>query len=98
MTNEAMSSCNSAPGEVPVFTCHVIVSGPDDAGRYRAVAAQFPDLSAEGPSERHVLAEITQSFKIRLAWRIARGEAISGAEQPVQPAPGDRERWIPVHL
>ncbi|MBL8830339.1 MAG: hypothetical protein JNM18_25400 [Planctomycetaceae bacterium] len=96
--SEIVSSCNSAPGEVPVFTCHVIISGPDAAGRLHAVAAQFPDLKVEGANERDVLSQMTQQFKVRLAWNLARGEAIPWAEQPLQAAPGDRERWIPIHL
>lgn len=83
---------------VPVFSCHVILSVPDESGRRRARVSNLPNLTAIGASEREVLMAIVKQFKSTVQEWTASGQPIPWSETPDQPAPGELERFIPVHL
>lgn len=95
---DPLSSCTAPPGATPVFNCRVIVSGPDEQGRYHAVAAQLPIAKGEAGSEREALSQVAQTFKAHVGWHHRRSEPIPWTEPPLTAAPTDRERWIPIHL
>jgi len=83
---------------VPVFDCHVLLSGPDDAGRYRARAANLDGVTGGGTSERQTLLSVVTAFKAVVGDFHRNGEPIPWKEPPETPVPGEVERWIPVHL
>ncbi|MCA8999415.1 MAG: hypothetical protein KDA80_20640 [Planctomycetaceae bacterium] len=82
---------------VPVFDCHVIVSGPDDAGVLHGRVSNLPEIQASARDERHLLQILVKAFKATLIRAQAEGKTISWSERsPLEP--GERQRWIPVHL
>jgi len=83
---------------VPVFDCHVILSGPDEAGHYQARAANLEGVVGGGPSERQALLSIVTAFKAVVADYHRNNEPIPWKQPPDSPAPDESERWIPVHL
>lgn len=84
--------------EIPVFNCHVLLSGPDEGGRYTARTANLQGVVGGGRSEREALLSVTTAFKAILVDHRRNGEPIPWQDPPESPAPGERERWIPVHL
>ena len=104
MTSEFLKQhgdgCDPAntPAAVPVFDCHVILSGPDETGQYKARAANLRGVTGGGTSERAALLSITTAFKAIVADHHRNGEAIPWQEPHETPKNGESERWIPVHL
>ena len=98
MSSEQFDSLPIASGSsVPVYDCHVLLSGPDESGAYRARLAAFDGITATGSTERDVLLAIVKAFKDRLIRLSEAGEKIPW-KTTESPAPGEVERWIPVHL
>ena len=83
---------------VPVFNCLVILSSPDKHGHRRGRVANFPGITAEGTSERDILAALMKSFKAAIQQHSKSGQQIPWIDPPESPAPGEVERFIPVHL
>jgi hypothetical protein len=84
--------------DVPVFNCHVYLSPPDERGTIHARAASLADLQAEGRNEREALRNIVARFKETLAGYLARQEPIPWLAAPHQLAPGEMQRFVPVHF
>lgn len=84
--------------DVPVFDCHVILSGPDEAGKYSARAANLRGATGGGTTERQALLSVTTAFKAIVADHYRNGESIPWVDPPETPRDGEVERWIPVHL
>lgn len=84
--------------DIPVFTCHVLLSGPDEEGRYAARAANLQGVVGGGHSERQALLSIATAFKAVLADFRRNGEPIPWQNPPATPTAEEQERWIPVHL
>jgi len=88
-----------SPGPVPVFDCHVLLTKPAAAGDlWRARCAAAPQIAAEGDTERAVLQAIVTRFKFFLHEHRVRNEPIPWTHPEETAAPGELERWIPVHL
>ncbi len=87
-----------APGDVPVFNCHVYLSSPDEQGLITARVATLAGMVAQGRSEREALRNIVQRFKSLVAGHTARGEPIPWLDKPCAKGPGEAERFVPVHL
>jgi predicted RNase H-like HicB family nuclease len=83
---------------VPVFDCHVLLSGPDETGRYTARAANLDGVTGAGGSQRQALLSVVTAFKAVVGDLYRNGEPIPWKEPPDTPAAGEVERWIPVHL
>jgi len=95
------SGCEPDPArqaEVPVFNCHVILSGPDENGTYTARAANLQGVTGGGNTERQALLSVTTAFKAIVADHHRNGEAIPWQDPPESPRSGETERWVPVHL
>src|SRR5262245_39405028 len=84
--------------ETPVYNCVVIVSPRDEQGFVRARCATVAGLEAMGKSERDALSQVVSSFKATIARHLAAGLAIPWVEPPQQPAAGEQQRFIAVHL
>jgi hypothetical protein len=100
-----MSDSNSLPlisvndcSPVPVFNCLVILGKPDENGRRRGRVANLQGITAEGTSERDVMAALMKSFKACLQKYTEASEDIPWIDPPESPAAGEVERFIPVHL
>lgn len=101
----AMSDDSSLPlistdeaASVPVFNCHVILSPATDDGKIVGRAANLPEISASGPTERDVLRSVMQQFKTRVKESMDAGQPVSFLDPPQTPGQGEVERFIPVHL
>lgn len=84
--------------DVPVYNCHVYLSPPDEQGTIAVRAASLAEVSAQGRSEREALRNIVASFKAAVGGYMARGEPIPWLAEPQQPAPGETQRFVPVHF
>lgn len=84
---------------VPVFDCHVILTPPTVAkSRYLARASKLANIEAEGTTEREALLKVVAAFKAKLLKHHQQKTEIPWLDPPLEPQPGDLERWIPVHL
>jgi hypothetical protein len=84
--------------DVPVYNCHVLVAPRDAEGWVVARASNLPEVTARGRSEREALANVVAAFKTAIIRHTAGGGAVPWAAQPIEPQPGDQQRWIAVHL
>jgi hypothetical protein len=82
---------------VPAFGCVVYVADVAGGG-VRARVANLAGIEATADSERGALAKIVPAFKARVAEALARGEPIGWIEPVPEPEPGERRRFVPVHL
>ena len=85
-------------GSVPVYDCHVILTPPDEHGVINARCVTLPSVVANGTTERDTLCSIVDTFKAELRKYHDNDEPIPWATDAKQPAEGEVERWIPVHL
>jgi len=86
-------------GPTPVFDCHVLLTKPSSPGQpWRARCAAAPQVTAEGDSERAVLQTMVSRFRFFLFEHQQRGEPVPWTTPELTAAPGEIERWIPVHL
>jgi hypothetical protein len=84
-------------GPIPVYDCHLYLSGPDEQGVIHARGATLDEIGAEGRSEREVLASAVAKFKAAISGYTATGQAIPWhAPEPIRP--DERQRLIPVHF
>ncbi len=83
---------------VPVYDCHVIISGPDAEGRLTGRVTTLPGLTATARSERELLIQLVREFQKALQRYRSEGRPIPEIERPDAPGPGERQRWVPVHL
>jgi predicted RNase H-like HicB family nuclease len=86
------------PGEVPVYNCLVLLSPPDAEGYLAARCSNLPKVTARGKSRREVLAKVVAAFKAAVARYAGEGRAIPWGAEPLEPAPGEEQLWIAVHL
>ena len=92
------STCGTGTGTVPVFNCIVILSPDVATTRLKGRIANLADISAEGSTEREVLMALTKRFKSIVQDCAQNQRAIPWIEPPEQPAPGEMQRFIPIHL
>jgi hypothetical protein len=92
------SSCQGTAGSVPVYNCVVILRMDPESQRLTATVANLPGLTAEGNSERDLLILLTKRFKAVVQDCLVRNEAIPWIDPAVEPAAGEQQRFIPVHL
>lgn len=88
----------SPPDPVPVYDCHVILSGPDAHGRLTGRVTTLPGLQAAAASERALLTELVRQFKQVLVDCRTAGRPVPWIAHPDAPRGDERQRWIPVHL
>jgi predicted RNase H-like HicB family nuclease len=88
----------SSGGSVPVFNCHACLSTPDAEGWITARSCNLPEVVARGKTEREALAGLVAAFKAVVSRYHTAGEAIPWADSSAKAEPGERERWIAVHL
>ena len=94
-----MPSDHARPlGPVPVFNCHILLSSPNADGQMTARVSNLPHLVAEGTNERLLLQDLVTRFKATIIQHRDLGDDIPWVLPPLSPQPGDRQRWIPVHL
>ncbi|HVC98122.1 MAG TPA: hypothetical protein VND64_30910 [Pirellulales bacterium] len=92
------NASNSPRADVPVYNCHVLVSPRDAEGWIVARSSTLPEVTARGRSEREALANLVAAFKTAILHHTADGGTVPWAAQPLEPRPGDQQRWIAVHL
>lgn len=92
-----MSHLPTSPQNVPVFNCVVHVAPRDADGIVVARVANLPGLEGRGRSEREALTQVVAAFKAAVAAKVAVGETVQLIEPP-QPAGGETQRLIAVHL
>ncbi len=87
------------PGQqsVPVYDCHVLISGPDQDGLLSGVVSNLPEIKATASNERDLLRKITDDFKARVMKYASENQEIPWQANQ-KPEPGQQQRWIPVHL
>lgn len=86
-----------ASDSVPVYDCHVLISGPDESGRLTGIVSNLPEISGTATTERELLRNLTSAFKARILEYREQGMTIPW-EVKKAPPPGQQQRWIPVHL
>ena len=87
------------PGQsVPVYTCHVLVSGPSEQVEYRVSVTSLPGFTATVGNERELLTRLVEQFKRCIIEHRQQGQPVPWIEAPERPANDERQRWIPVHL
>jgi hypothetical protein len=84
--------------DVPVFNCHVYLSPSDERGMITARAASLADITAAGRNEREALRNIVAKFKESIAGYMSRGEPIPWLAAPYPLAPGETQRFVPIHF
>ena len=84
--------------DVPVYNCVVIVSPRDEAGMVCARCATIAGIDAAARSEREALSQVVAAFKATIARHLAADLPIPWIDPPAQPAPGQQQRFIAVHL
>jgi len=89
---------NSSPpaGDVPVFNCLVYVMATETGVRARV--ANLAGFEITAASERTALQKIVPVFKSRVAEIMQSGEPVPWLDPPLAIAPGEQQRFIPVHL
>ncbi len=95
---DELNTSSSQRADVPVYNCHVLVAPPDAEGWIVARSSNLPEVTARGRSEREALANVVAAFKTAIIHHTAGGGAVPWATQPMEPQPGDQQRWIAVHL
>lgn len=90
-------SKHSKPVDVPVFNCIVYVSNDAGSG-VRARVANLSGIECTAASEREALGKIVPAFKKRVSELMKTGASIPWIEPPSPAAPGENERFVPVHL
>ncbi len=88
----------NAPLGVPVFNCVVNVAPPTAEGIVVATVANLAGLSGQGKSEREALAQVVAAFKQTVSRYHTAAEPIPWVNPPTQPAAGETQRLIAVHL
>lgn len=81
---------------VPVFDCHILLSKNDD-GSLTGVVSNLPEVHGTAQNERDLLRKLMNEFKASVSRYTADGKTIPWQETR-KPAPGEQQRWIPVHL
>jgi hypothetical protein len=84
--------------DVPVYNCHVYLAAPDERGSIAARTATLAGITAVGRNEREALRNIVAKFKESIAGHVARGEPIPWVAEPYALAPGETQRFVPVHF
>lgn len=83
--------------DVPVYDCHVLISGPDASGLFTGVVTTLPEIQGTARNERDLLRKLTADFKARIKQYRENNQDIPW--QPRQQPEGEQQqRWIPVHL
>lgn len=83
--------------DVPVFDCHILISGPDEDGVLTGIVSNLPEVQGTATNERDLLRKLTTDFKATVQRYTAEKRTIPW--QPTrQPEPGQSQRWVPVHL
>ena len=83
---------------VPVFNCCIILSKDPSATKVLGRVANLSGLSSIGSTERDVLMQLTKQFKQTVQTLTERGQSIPWIDPPEQPAAGESQRFVPVHL
>lgn len=83
---------------VPVFSCHVILGKPGSDGKSTGRVANLDGITATGSSEREILTAIMKQFRAVVTEYTRESRQIPFRQPPEQPAEGEVERFIPVHL
>lgn len=86
------SSCG-----VPVFDCHILISGPDSEGLLSGRVSNLPQITATARGERHLLQQLVKDFKSEIQKYHRTGQPIPWTPPEVIQE-GERQRWVPVHL
>lgn len=81
----------------PAFGCVVYVRR-NEAGRCVGRVANLEGLTAEGASERDVLASLVKQAKQVLARFVGDGQAIPWVDPPATKEDGEQKRFLPLHL
>jgi hypothetical protein len=90
---------NFSTSPVPVFDCHVLLTKPASPGDpWTARCATATGVTAAAATEREVLQQIVSRFKFFVHDHHLRNEPIPWTTPPLTAAPGELERFIPVHL
>ncbi len=104
MTDHSAGTGDSQPpvvrnlGTVPVYNCHVYLSGSVGSGPITARGASLPEVQATGSTEREALQNVVRAFKETIGRYTAAGQTIPWVDPPLPAAAGDRPRWVPVHF
>ena len=92
------ATCGTGTDSVPVFNCIVILSRDPATARLMGRIANLADIFADGNAERELLMALTKRFKATVQDCVQNQRAIPWIEPPEQPAPGEMQRFIPIHL
>jgi hypothetical protein len=84
--------------DVPVYSCHIYLSPPDERGTITARGATLIEVVAQGRSEREALRNVVQKFKEAIFGYTSRGETIPWLAKPCPAEPGETQRFVPVHF
>jgi hypothetical protein len=95
---QANLAANKPLAPVPVFNCVVHVSPPNAERIVVARVVNLAGMEGSGRTEREALAQVVAAFKTTVARYHAAGETIPWIAAPPQPAAGETERLIAVHL
>lgn len=83
---------------MPVYNCQALVAAKNSAGIVVARAANLPEATGQGASEREALQGLVTAFKAAVSRYAASGETIPWRNPPTPPQPNETLRWIAVHL
>lgn len=86
------------PQSVPVFNCRIIVSPRTATGEVTARAAELPDLTAAGSSQREAIQKLVAAFKTRITEHVAKQEEVPWVLPGDTAQPGEQELFTAVHL
>ena len=75
------------------YRCQVYLYPRSDGG-FLAVAATLTGVAGAGTSEAEALADITRSFQAVIPMYTREGGKIPWQENPAEPQPGWKTRWV----
>jgi hypothetical protein len=86
------------PRDVPVFNCVVNVAPAGADGVVIARVANLAGIEGRGRTEREALAQAVAAFKAFISQKHNAGEPIPFLTKALDPAPGEVQRLIALHL
>ena len=83
---------------VPVFNCQIILSKRESDQKIVGRVANLAGISVSGNTERDVLMQITRLFRAQVQALSEERVPIPWIDPPEEPAPGESQRFVPIHL
>jgi predicted RNase H-like HicB family nuclease len=79
------------------YSCQVYLL-PEQEGGYSAIAATLPGVASQGETEEEALENITEALAAAISAYKDNGMKIPWRQEPREPEPEAKIRWVAVHV